>query len=112
MALLAYRLKWACLHKAWKVQKTSKIDVQTNSFLTSQGERTVGPRLALQLSVNQACWTYCKPFMCFYYLRVLESRFRNVTSRPELVPSVTAKGERGKKPQTRDGRGTHLLGLR
>lgn len=49
MALLAYRLKWACYHKAWEVQKTSKGDAQTNPFLTSQGGRTVGPRLALQL---------------------------------------------------------------
>lgn len=35
--------------------------------------------------------------MCFYYLRVLESRFRTVTSRPELIPSVTLPREEGEK---------------
>lgn len=33
--------------------------------------------------------------MCFYYLRVLESGFRTVTSRPELIPSVTLPREEG-----------------
>lgn len=35
--------------------------------------------------------------MCSYYLRVLESKFRNVTSRPELVSSVTLPREKGEK---------------
>lgn len=30
--------------------------------------------------------------MCFTYLSVLESRLRTVTSRPELIPSVTLLG--------------------
>lgn len=33
--------------------------------------------------------------MCFYYLRVPESGFRTVTSRPELIPSVTLPREEG-----------------
>lgn len=35
--------------------------------------------------------------MCFYYLRVLESRFRTVTRRPELIPSVTLPREGGEE---------------
>lgn len=49
------------------------------------------------LGMNQACWASCKPYVGFYYLRVLESRFRNVTSRPELIPSVTLPREEGEK---------------
>lgn len=103
MALLAYLLKWACHHKAWEVQKTSKRDVQTNSFLTSQGKEQqaldwLGSfASSLPLSMDQACWADCKPYTCSSYLRVPESRVRNVTSRPELAPSVTLPREEGEK---------------
>lgn len=102
MALLAY-LKWACHHKAWEVQKTSKRDVQTTPFLTSQGERTLCPRLSLQLlSPAYSVWTrHAGPtashMWTFTILRVLESRFRNVTTRPELIPLVTLPREEGEK---------------
>lgn len=116
MALLAYLLKWACHHKAWEVQKTSKRDVQTNSVLTSQGKEQqaldwLGSFESSLLSMDQACWADCKPYTCSSSLRAPESRARNITSRPELAPSVTAKGGRGEKPQTGDGLDTTASAL-